>query len=176
VLTREQIVRFGLDRREFVETPWTFENNGRSMARKAVVERNDADKSWRTTLWRIVCFNADQFELDLQRPAPASSGFPTLTISSGTSVAQYFKSPPAKLQGFEIWGLRMNKEGVLALMAEPQFDFTETAQSAGKRLAHTAKLSNEGLGRALASLTETCPPPKNIALRQTVGAGEAVAK
>ena len=30
-------------------------------------------------------------------------------------MAQYFKSPPAKLQGFEIWGLRMNKEGVLAL-------------------------------------------------------------
>jgi hypothetical protein len=176
VLTREQIVRFGIDRREFVETPWTFENNGRSMARKAVVERNDADKSWRTTLWRIVCFNADQFELDLQRPVPTSSGFPTLSISNGTSVAQYFKSPPAKLQGFEIWGLRMNKEGVLALMAEPQFDFTETAQAAGKRLAHTAKLSNEGLGRALASLTETCPPPKNIALRQTVGAGESVAK
>src|SRR5437763_283165 len=91
VLTREQIVRFGIDRREFVETPWTFENNGRSMARKAVVERNDADKSWRTALWRIICFNADQFELDFQRPALASSVLPTLSISNSISAAQYFK-------------------------------------------------------------------------------------
>jgi len=177
VLTREQIVRFGIDRREFVETPWSFENNSRSMARKAVVERNDVDKSWRTTLWRIVCFNADQFELDMQRPVLTSSVFPSLSISNGASAAQYFKSPPARLQGFEIWGLRMNKEGIQSLMSEPQFDFTETVQaSGGKRLAHTAKLSSEGLGSALASLVETCPPPKNVALRQTVGAGEAVAK
>ena len=31
-------------------------------------------------------------------------------------------------------------------------------------------------GRALASLSETCPSPKNFVLRQTVGAGEAAAK
>src|SRR5207237_993891 len=85
VLTREQIVRFGIDRREFVETPWTFENNGRSMARKAVVERNDADKSWRTTQWRIICFTADQFELDFQRPVLASSVFPALSVSNSLS-------------------------------------------------------------------------------------------
>jgi hypothetical protein len=177
VLTRDEIVRFGIDRREFVETPWTFENNGRSMARKAVIERNEADKSWRATQWRIICFNADQFELDVQRPAPTSAVFPALSISTGTSASQSFKSPPARLQGFEIWGLRMSREGIQSLISEPQFDFTETAQAAGgKRLARTAKLSNEGLDRALASLVETCPSPRNIALRQTVGAGEAIAK
>jgi hypothetical protein len=177
VLTREEMVRFGIDRRDFVETPWIFENNGRSMARKAIVERNESDKSWRSTQWRIICFNADQFELDLQRPALSGAVFPTLAISTGAAVAQYFKSPPAKLQGFEIWGLRMNKESVQSLLSEPQFNFTETSQaSGGARTARTAKLSSEGLGRALASLTETCPPPKNIALRQTVGAGEAAAK
>ena len=177
VLTRDEIVRFGIDRREFVETQWIFENNGRSMAHKAVVERNDSDKSWRTTQWRVICFNADQFELDLQRPALSGSVFPTMAISTGASVAQYFKSPPAKLQGYEIWGLRMNKEGVQSLSSEPQFSFTETSQATGgTRTARTAKLSSEGLGRALASLVETCPPPKNIALRQTVGAGEAAAK
>jgi hypothetical protein len=177
VLTRDEIVRFGIDKREFVETPWTFENNGRSMARKAVVERSETDKSWRTTQWRIVCFAADQFELDFLRPAVTTTLFPALSIASGSSAAQYFKSPPAKLQGFEIWGLRMGKDAILALLGEPQFDFTETSQAtAGKRLAHTAKLSSEGLGRALASLAETCPPANNIALRQTVGANEAAAK
>lgn len=177
VLTRDEIVRFGIDRRDFVETPWMFESTVRSMARKAVIERNESDKSWRTTQWRIVCSNADQFELDVQRPALSGSVFPTLAISTGASAAQYFKSPPAKLRGFEIWGLRMNKESVQSLLLEPQINFTETSQaSGGTRTARTARISSDGLGRALASLTETCPPPKNIALRQTVGAGEAAAK
>jgi hypothetical protein len=177
LLTRDEIVRFGIDRREFVETAWTFENSSRSMARKAVIERGDTEKSWRTTQWRIICFNADQFELDLQRPALTGSVFPTLAISAGASAARYFKSPPAKLQGFEVWGLRLNKDEILSLTTEGQFSFTETSQATGaKRLARTATLSNEGLGRALNSLIETCPPSKSIALRQTVGATEAAAK
>jgi len=34
VLTREEIARFGIDRRAFAETPWIFENSGRSILRK----------------------------------------------------------------------------------------------------------------------------------------------
>jgi hypothetical protein len=176
VLTRDEVVRFGIDRREFVETAWTFESSGRSMARKAVIERNDSEKSWRTTQWRIVCFNADQFELDFQRPALTGSMFPTLAVSNAASAARYFTSPPKKMQGFEFWGLRLSKEEILSLMSDGQFSFTETSQASGaKRLARTATLSNEGLGRALNSLIESCPPSKSIALRPTVGA-EAAAK
>jgi hypothetical protein len=177
VLTRDEIVRFGIDQREFVETAWTFESSFRNMARKAVIERSESEKSWRTTQWRIICFDADRFELDYQRPALTGSTFPTLAVSNAASAARYFKSPPTKLQGFEIWGLRLNKEEILSLMSEGQFSFTETSQANGvRRLARTASLSNEGLGRALNSLIETCPPPKGIALRQTVGASEAAAK
>jgi hypothetical protein len=171
VLTRDEIVRFGIDRREFVETAWTFESSGRSMARKAVIERNGAEKSWRATQWRIVCFNADQFELDLQRPASTSSLVPTLAVSNAASAARYFASPPKKFGGFEIWGLRLNKEEILSLMSEGQFSFMEASQAGdAKRLARTATLSNEGFGRALNSLIETCPPPKSAVPRQTAGA------
>jgi hypothetical protein len=177
VLTRDEIVRFGIDRREFVETGWTFESSGRSMARKAVIERNEADKSWRASHWRIVCFNADQFELDFQRPVVSGSVFPTLSVSNAASAARYFKSPPARLRGFEIWGLRLNKEEILSLMSGGQFSFTETSQAAGARqLARTATLSNEGLGRALNSLIETCPPPNSAPPRQTIGVSEAAPK
>ena len=37
VLTRDQIFRFGIDRREFVETPWAFENLGRALIRKSAI-------------------------------------------------------------------------------------------------------------------------------------------
>ena len=39
VLTREEIARFGIDRREVVETPWIFESSSRSMVRKTVTQR-----------------------------------------------------------------------------------------------------------------------------------------
>src|SRR5207237_4334896 len=69
VLTREEIVRFGIDRREFVETPWTFEPGARSLVRKVAIQKNDRDNSYRMSQWRLFCFNAGQFELDSQRPA-----------------------------------------------------------------------------------------------------------
>ena len=177
VLTREEVVRFGIDRRERVETPWTFENNGRSMVRKTAVQRAEGDRSWRMSQWRFVCFDAEQFELDFQRPATPSPVFPTVSISSGSSSALYFKSPPVKSQGFEIWGLRMSKASVQGLADQPQFEFTETSHGAdGRRLAHSAKFSTDGLARALASLIESCPPPKNMVLRQTIGAHDSAAK
>jgi hypothetical protein len=186
VLTRDEIVRFGIDRRERVETPWIFENIGRSTARKAATQKNDGDKSYRLSQWRLFCFNTDQFELDFQRPATTSSVFPTVLISNGGSTSLYFKSSPVKAQGFEFWSLRMNRAQLQSLADVPQFDFTETSQAQdGRRLAHTATFSSEGLAGGLDSLLATCPPAKPTAPFtaapftapvQTIGARDSAAK
>jgi hypothetical protein len=160
-LSREEIIRFGIDRRERVETPWIFENIGRSTVRKIATLKNDGDKSYRLSQWRLFCFNTDQFELDFQRPIATSSVFPAVQISSGASTSLYFKSPPVKAQGFEIWGVRISRAQVQSLADVPQFDFTETSQTQdGHRLAHSATFSSEGLAGALDSLMVTCPPAK----------------
>jgi hypothetical protein len=66
---------------------------------------------------------------------------------------------------------------VQGLAALPEFEFIESAQAAdGKRVARAARLSTEGLSGALTTLAAACPPPKNMALRQTVGAHESAAK
>ncbi|HJZ21017.1 MAG TPA: hypothetical protein VJ226_08670, partial [Bradyrhizobium sp.] len=167
-LTREEIVRFGIDRREFVETSWAFESNGRSMARKSTIARSDADNSYRQAQWRLFCFNADQFELDFQRQAITASFLPTIRISNDGSLSSYFRSPPTRSQGSETWGLLLNRASAQALAGKPQFDLTETSQAPdGRRLAHTARFSTEGLAGALASLIETCPPSINSVLRQS---------
>jgi hypothetical protein len=163
VLTREEIARFGIDRRAFVETPWTFENNGRSMVRKVAIQKDDRDNSYRMSQWRLFCFNADQFELDFQRPAQATSTFATVAISTGGPKPLYFTFPPAKPPGFEVWGLRINRASLQSLADLPQFDFTETSLAPdGRRLAHPQKFSAEGLGGALTSLLSTCPSRKDI--------------
>jgi hypothetical protein len=181
-LTREEIIRFGIDRRERVETPWIFENIGRSTVRKVATQKDDGDKSYRLSQWRLFCVSTDQFELDFQRPAATSTAFPTILISNSGATSLYFKSPPLKAQGFEIWGVRMNRASLQSLADVPQFDFTETSQTPdGHRLAHTATFSSEGLAGALDSLLATCPPAKptapfTAAPLQTIGARDAAAK
>ena len=170
VLTREEIVRFGIDRREFIETPWTFENGGRSMVRKTAIARNDTGNSYRALQWRLFCLNTGQFELDFQRQSSAVSPvFATVSISSGGPKPLYFAYPPVRPAGFEIWGLRMTKASIQSLADLPQIDSTETGQAAdGRRVARSEKLSTEGFSSALASLIETCPPQKDIAQQKGV--------
>lgn len=175
VLTREEIVRFGIDRRDVTETAWKFENGTRSMVRKAAMVKDDAGKSWRLSQWRIICAGSEQFELDFQRPA-GSSALPAVTISLA-GAAQAFHWPPVKLQGYEIWATRLSRTAMQGLADGAQFEFTESAVGAdGKRAVRAAKFSTEGLAAALASLAETCPAPKNMVLRQTFGANESAAK
>ena len=178
VLTREEIVRFGIDRREIAETPWKFENSVRSMVSKAAVVREEGGKSWHLAQWRIICSSNEQFELSFQRPAlAAGTALPMVTLSGGGPAVQQFNWPPAKVQGFEIWALRMTRASVQTLASVPQFEFMESVQNTdGKRVGRAAKFSTEGLAGALTTLVATCPPPKNMVLRQTVDAQDSAAK
>lgn len=175
VLTREEILRFRIDRRELAETPWKFENSFRSMVSKVAAVREDGERSWRLSQWRIICSSSEQFELNFQRPAlGGGTTLPTVAISVGTATPQQFNTPPARLLGFEIWRLRMTRASVQNLASEAQFEFVESVQVAdGKRVARAAKFSTDGLTSALSTLADTCPPPKNVALRQTVDAESA---
>jgi len=178
VLTREEIVRFGIDRREMAETPWKFENSVRSMVSKTAAVREESGKSWRLSQWRIICSSSEQFELNFQRPALArGSTLPTVALSGVGPTPQNFNWPPAKLLGFEIWGLRMTRASVQSLANVQQFEFMESVQAAdGKRVARAAKFSTEGLASALDTLSTTCPPPKSLVLRQAVDVQESAAK
>ena len=91
VLTREEIDRFGIDRRDVVETPWTFENVGRSVVHKTVLQKLASDGSFRSSQWRLFCINADQFELDLQRQAMAQTLLPAVSISNGGTKPLYLR-------------------------------------------------------------------------------------
>jgi hypothetical protein len=148
------------------------------MVSKAAAVRDEGGKSWRLSQWRIICSSNEQFELNFQRPAlTASASLPTVALSGVGPSTQFFNSPPVKIQGFEIWALRLTKNSIQGLADVPQFEFMESVQAAdGKRVARAGKFSTEGLSSALVTLASTCPPPKNMALRQAVGAQESAAK
>jgi hypothetical protein len=162
VLTRDEIFRFGIDRREFVETPWAFENLGRALIRKSAISRDENAKTWRTLQWRLFCLNAEQFQLDFQRQVTTSPPFAAISISSGAAKPFTFVFPPSKPAGYEVWGLRMPKSSAQAIADLSQIDLTETANALdGRRLAHGEKLSTEGLAASLANLQGICTLPKD---------------
>ena len=164
VLTREEIIRFGIDRREHVETPWQFENGGRSMVGKVAIGKLEGDSSYRLLQWRLICVSTEQFELDVQRPA-AKSVFPAVAITDAAATPLYFTQITAKPGRAEFWGARMKRAALDELAAQPQFELIESSQTADGRHATHTGLSTEGLSGALGTLRPTCPPARPMAVR-----------
>ncbi|WP_298257979.1 hypothetical protein [Bradyrhizobium sp.] len=164
VLSREEIIRFGIDRREHVETPWQFENGGRSMVGMVASGKIEGDSAYRLLQWRLICVSNEQFELDVQRPA-TKSVFPAVAITDAAAVPLYFTQINAKAGGAEFWGARMKRTAVDELAAQPQFELIESSQTSDGRQATHTGLSTEGLSRAVDTLLPTCPPGKPVAVR-----------
>jgi hypothetical protein len=177
VLTREEIVRFGFDRREYVETPWVFEPGTHSMVRKIAVQRREGEASFRTIQWRVICFDSDRFELDFQRPMPSNAAFASVSISLGGTKPLAFTFPPLRASGLELWGVRLAKTSLQPLVDLPQAEFTEVSLTAdGRQSPRKENISSEGLAGALSGLLATCPAAKTVAAPQTFGTREQAAK
>jgi hypothetical protein len=173
VLTREEIARFGIDRREFADSPWIFEPGAHSMVRKIAVQRKAGEGSFHMIQWRVICYDSDRFELDFQRPILANVPFATVSLANGGDKPLGFTYPPRRGAGIEQWGLRLNKASLQPLADLPQAEFTETLLTAdGKQLPHKEKLTSDGLARSLDALAGTCPAAK---APHTVGANEQAA-
>lgn len=177
VLTREEIARFGLDRREFVETPWRFESSGLSMMHKIALTRRPGETSFRLLQWHVICLDVDRFVLEFQRPAQVIPGVASVSVAHSGAMPVYFSGPTGKAAGIEHWVLGVIRSRLEALLDHPQIEFAETSVGAGGRLVpQTIKLSNEGWAGALETLAATCPPAKARAVFSTVRPGEAAAK
>jgi hypothetical protein len=172
VLTREEIVRFGVDKREFADTPWIFEPGSHSMVRKIAVQRRAGEAAFHMIQWRVVCFDSDRFELDFQRPILANAASATVSLGNGGEKPLGFIFPPRRGAGVEQWGLPLNKASLQPLADLPLAEFTETSlTSDGRQLPHKEKLTSDGLARSLDALVGTCPAAKP----QTVGVNEQTA-
>src|SRR5579872_4820470 len=183
VLTREEIARFGLDRRDFVETPWA--SNGLNMMHKVAFARGPGETSFRLLQWSVTCLDANRFALHFQRPASASPGLTSVSIAAGDSKPAYLISLSArganvdpKGSSIEQWGLRMPRPTLQSLFDRPQAEFTETSFTPdGRRAPQTIQLSNDGSAGALRDLLATCPPAKEpVPVQTTRAAGETATK
>lgn len=175
-LTRDEIARFGFDRREFVETPWKLASTGLNIS-KIAVGRRPGETSFRLLQWRVTCLDADRLALHFERPAAVSPILLPSVSMAGDAGPIYFDRGPVAASGLEQWVLRLRRSDLQSLMDQPQIELTETPPAAdGGRLPQTIKLSNEGGADALAALVLSCPPAKGPAALQAARPAEATAK
>jgi hypothetical protein len=160
VLTREEIVRFGIDRREFVETPWMLETGSGATVRKFAIERREGSNSFRSLQWRLSCAGSDEFRFNFDREADESNDIRRVWIAAEAGKSLQFGFPPFKGKGVETWQLRISKTAVRALAELPQLDIAETSVATnGQQAVHLARISTVGLTASLASLLVTCSIP-----------------
>ncbi len=160
VLTRDEIFRFGIDRREFVETPWLLETGTRAFLRKLAVEKLEGKTSYRLLQWQLSCLAADDFRLNYQRQLEGPGTYGMVSIAGVAPKPLQFRFPPFKSPGYENWQLRMTKASVESLAGLPQLEITETSIAPdGQRLVHVAKLSTDGLSTSMKTLFGGCTVP-----------------
>ena len=174
ILTRDEIARFGLDRRAFVETSWRYERNGLNAVRKIAVMKEPGGASFRLLQWRVTCFNSDNFSLDFQRPARAGA---LVAIAHDGASPAYFSGPLVAGDGSSVeqWGMRLIRSRLDALVDHHQIEIIETSLSAdGRFVPQTTKLSNEGWAGAIESLVAGCPLSKGaLTVLRSSQAGKA---
>lgn len=177
-LTRDEIAGFGFDRREFVETPWRFENNGIGILHKIAVVRRPGETSFRLLQWRIACFDPNRFVLEFQRPVSVNANLSMVSMAGDDAIPVYYFNPaPVVASGREQWGMRLRQSDLELLLDRPQIEFTEASPASdGRRVPQTIKLSNEGGAGALATFLSACSVARGAATPQTIQPGETIAK
>jgi hypothetical protein len=161
VLTREEIVRFGIDRREQAETPWVFENANRSLIHKTVTRRKEGEQLFRTVQLRLICSDAGRFQLDYQRPVPPA-GFVSVALASEPGRLSFY-FPPRRAAGQEAWALHVGKPQLDKLAATGQFELAEGTLTNGQWQFQPVQFASEGFSQAFERLVATCPPGKPAA-------------
>ena len=162
ILTREEIARFALDRRDRVESSWMFEAAARGIVYKTILSRQDGETSFRTMRLQLVCFDQDRFELDVERNAPTGLGGAGLVLASGNAKLN-FLWPPRRSGDRETWGVFLNAGQIRALAAAPLVEFGDAGANAARPKLGPFPVASDGLQSALKRLADTCPPSKAVA-------------
>ncbi|HET7885024.1 MAG TPA: hypothetical protein VFL62_02240 [Bradyrhizobium sp.] len=173
VLTRDEIARFGLDRRSTVETPWKFDSGAANSVRKLALVRAPGETSFRLLQWRVTCFNSENFSLDFQRPTRAGA---LVAIAHDGASPVNFTGPLMVGSGsnFEQWSMRLTRSRLESLVDQPQIELIESSLSAdGRFVPQATRLSNDGWAQAMESLLAGCPPARGSV---AVHASEAASK
>jgi len=179
LLTRDEIAQFGIDRREFVETPWAVEEgrSGESFLGKMVVAARGGDqKQYRTTNVLLLCGRSGFFTVGLSRDAdpwnkPAAvalawpgaeiklmSGRSPPPVAPGVAPKNMWTASATGIAAKEMWVASAPKTVFESAAFGDSIDLVETPAGAASGAApRRTALSAAGLASLIGTLAPRCP-------------------
>lgn len=178
LLTRDEVAQFGIDRREFVETPWAVEEprSGESYVGKAVVTAKGGDqKQYRTTNLLLLCGRSGFMTVGLTRDAdpwnrPAAvalawsgseiklmSGRSTPPVAPGAAPNNMWTASATGIATKEVWVASAPKALLENAAFGDSIDLVEMPAGAASGAApRRTPLSATGLASLIGALAPRC--------------------
>ena len=158
VLTRDEIVRFGIDTRTIAETAWTLETAAHPYIRKVALAKTDAASSFRAMEWRLFCENKDRALLMFIRESDQGAAGNSVVVRAGSGKPVAFSALPARLGRFEAWSGTIEPDAMKTVLAVSHLQIGEgTLRPDGKISQEIFDIDTRGLGSAWRQLFASCP-------------------
>ncbi len=165
LLTREEIDRFGIDRRHSPETAWTLEHAARPFIRKIAMARRENGASFRNLEWRLFCENTNRARMMFLREFDQGVGAPTVIMMAGSEKSVSFGRYPARIGKYDVWSDTIASDPMKAMLAASHLQIGEgRLMPDGKSNLASFDIDTNGLAPAWAQLLAPCPAaPPNYA-------------
>jgi hypothetical protein len=156
-LTREEIVRFGIDRREFVETPWRFENISHGVSKITVARKADG-VSFRRMDWRLFCAGKDRARLTIVRQADEGvAGSLSVSSIAGSERPLQLAALAVLVGKYAVLNTVVASDTVKNWSTLPHLQVAETTSVLGSKPTQaTFEIGTSGLEQAWSALAATC--------------------
>lgn len=156
ILTRQELYRFGIDKRNLVETGWTLETKGRPFVRKMAWARKD-DDTFRMMDWRLFCEGKDRARLMFIREFDKTPGTSTIAMIAGSEKPLTFGTLPVRQGNYEIWSATIKRDAVKDLFAQSNLQVGEsTLAPDGKTAEKLFDIGTSGLEAGWGQLSASC--------------------
>jgi hypothetical protein len=151
-LRREELLRFGIDKRELVETSWRFVDRGeRTSHIDKLVQQRDADQpqGFRTMRWRLGCSSASNMRVDYRNNGRESLASAVIRFGADQKIVL------AATRDAQVRGARVDAPVVEQLKSASQLSLMEVLKESSAPPRETI-MSTEGLAPAADQLAKTC--------------------
>jgi hypothetical protein len=172
VLTRPELYRFGVDKRNVSETLWTLESDTRPRVQKIAFARKADGSEYRALEWRLFCENKQRPRLMFVREFdPGATATVTVALMTGSEKSLAFGRYPARSGKYKVWSESLTPDMIKAVLDSPRLQMGEgTSSPDGKTNMSIIDIDNSGLQEAWAQLLTQCSPATTPAPSRPVAA------
>jgi len=156
ILTRQELVRFGIDTRDFVETPWMFDTSQRAYLRKAAMLKN-SDGSFRKLQWNLFCDSKDRARLVFAREFNKAFLGGPISLGASSDKPVTFGALPSRNGDFEVYSATAKPQTINDWGSARRLTMNEAALTpGGPSSAATFEIATLGFAEAWTRLQMAC--------------------